>query len=268
MGRPKPHEELAALDPQLARLIEAIDPKVVLGRLVDRDRDRFVALCPDHRRPAGLDGSGADHLGSGRGGVRWTADAGAAHRAGRGGAAAGMRAERPQGVLRDRDRRGDRRRGAAPRLVRRVSDDEVIEAVVAMSGIGQLERRDVPDVRPRPSRRLQRRRPRPPARDPDRLRARRDAARRRRRWRSPSAGARTARSPPSTSGRRCTPTPADRLSASGSSLPPLFNGQMTQMDAEAVVAATWVISTALFNGQMTQSGQVGSMTASAAPAST
>ena len=45
MARPKPHEELAALDPQLARLIEATDPKAVLGRLVDRDRDRFVALC-------------------------------------------------------------------------------------------------------------------------------------------------------------------------------------------------------------------------------
>ena len=45
MARPKPHEELAALDPQLARLIEATDPKEVLGRLVDRDRDRFVALC-------------------------------------------------------------------------------------------------------------------------------------------------------------------------------------------------------------------------------
>jgi len=42
---PEPHEELAALDPQLARLIGAIDPKEVLGRVVERDRDRFVALC-------------------------------------------------------------------------------------------------------------------------------------------------------------------------------------------------------------------------------
>jgi DNA-3-methyladenine glycosylase II len=41
----EPHEELAALDPQIAQLIEAIDPKEVLGRVVDRDRDRFVALC-------------------------------------------------------------------------------------------------------------------------------------------------------------------------------------------------------------------------------
>lgn len=42
---PEPHEELAALDPKLARLIEATDPKEVLGRVVERDRDRFVALC-------------------------------------------------------------------------------------------------------------------------------------------------------------------------------------------------------------------------------
>jgi len=41
----EPHEELAALDPQLARLIAAIDPKEVLGRVVERDRDRFAALC-------------------------------------------------------------------------------------------------------------------------------------------------------------------------------------------------------------------------------
>jgi len=39
------HEELAALDPQLARVIEATDPEEVLGRVVERDRDRFVALC-------------------------------------------------------------------------------------------------------------------------------------------------------------------------------------------------------------------------------
>jgi DNA-3-methyladenine glycosylase II len=39
------HEELAALDPKLARLIESTDPKEVLGRVVERDRDRFVALC-------------------------------------------------------------------------------------------------------------------------------------------------------------------------------------------------------------------------------
>lgn len=41
----EPHEELAALDPQLARVIEASDPKQVVGRVVERDRDRFVALC-------------------------------------------------------------------------------------------------------------------------------------------------------------------------------------------------------------------------------
>lgn len=45
MARPKSHDELAALDPQLARLIEATDPKEVLERAADRDRDRFVALC-------------------------------------------------------------------------------------------------------------------------------------------------------------------------------------------------------------------------------
>ena len=45
MARPKAHDELAALDPQLARLIEATDPKEILERAADRDRDRFVALC-------------------------------------------------------------------------------------------------------------------------------------------------------------------------------------------------------------------------------
>jgi DNA-3-methyladenine glycosylase II len=45
MARPKAHDELAALDPQLARLIEATDPKGILERAADRDRDRFVALC-------------------------------------------------------------------------------------------------------------------------------------------------------------------------------------------------------------------------------
>jgi len=41
----EPHEELAALDSQLARVIEATDPGDVIGRVVERDRDRFVALC-------------------------------------------------------------------------------------------------------------------------------------------------------------------------------------------------------------------------------
>jgi DNA-3-methyladenine glycosylase II len=45
MARPNSHDELAALDPQLARLIEATDPKEILERAADRDRDRFVALC-------------------------------------------------------------------------------------------------------------------------------------------------------------------------------------------------------------------------------
>ncbi len=45
MARPNSHDELAALDPQLARLSEATDPKEILERAADRARDRFVALC-------------------------------------------------------------------------------------------------------------------------------------------------------------------------------------------------------------------------------
>ncbi|GIK76756.1 MAG: hypothetical protein BroJett022_04460 [Actinomycetes bacterium] len=39
------HEELAALDPKLARVIAAVDAELIAARRADRDRDRFVALC-------------------------------------------------------------------------------------------------------------------------------------------------------------------------------------------------------------------------------
>jgi len=41
----EPHEELAALDPQIARLIADVDAALIAERRADRDRDRFVALC-------------------------------------------------------------------------------------------------------------------------------------------------------------------------------------------------------------------------------
>ena len=70
-------EELAALDPAIARLIESVDVDArstsASGRATE---DRFLRPDPDHRRPAGLDRRGADRLGSGRRGVRRTADAG------------------------------------------------------------------------------------------------------------------------------------------------------------------------------------------------
>ncbi|HET6830772.1 MAG TPA: hypothetical protein VFH44_05415, partial [Solirubrobacterales bacterium] len=45
MATPLPHEELAALDPQIARLIAEVDAELIADRRADRDRDRFVALC-------------------------------------------------------------------------------------------------------------------------------------------------------------------------------------------------------------------------------
>lgn len=45
MAGHEPHEELAALDPQIARLIADVDAALIAERRADRDRDRFVALC-------------------------------------------------------------------------------------------------------------------------------------------------------------------------------------------------------------------------------
>lgn len=39
------HAELAASDPAIAALIEAIDPELIAARVASRERDRFAALC-------------------------------------------------------------------------------------------------------------------------------------------------------------------------------------------------------------------------------
>ena len=65
-----PHEELAAADPRLARLIDEIDAGVDPQASLRPDRGPVRGPGPDHRRPAGVDRGGADDLGPDHRGLR------------------------------------------------------------------------------------------------------------------------------------------------------------------------------------------------------
>ena len=216
--------ELAAADPAMAALIERIgeidlaDAAAAAQRGAPRRRLRRPAA--GDRRPAALDQGGADDL------------------------PAGLRAVRRRDALARAAARGRARTTCAapaspaarsstcatsPRTCSPASSSwtasassptrRSIEEIVAVRGLGPLDRRDVPALPPRTARRALRRRPRHPQGGAGRVRAGRRCRRRSGCWRSASPGGPTAASPRSTSGSRsqrsCRVRRAERLPTIG-----------------------------------------------------
>ena len=117
-----------------------------------------------------------------------------------------------QGRLPARPGRARGGRGAASwTQLAELPDEEVTEQLIAVKGLGPVDRAHVPDLPPRPAGRAAGGRPRDPQGGPGPLRARTSYRRRPSSSASPSRGGRTARWRASTSGARWTTRPFSAL---------------------------------------------------------